>query len=224
MKDTDEFLQARERMVKDQLLGRDITAPRVLEAMRAVPRHAFLPADLAHLAYADAPLPIGHRQTISQPYIVALMAQLCAIEPGATVLEIGTGSGYQAAVLAHLARQVYTMERIPELASGARDLLAWLGYANVEVVEGDGSQGLPARAPYDAILVAAAAPRVPEALKAQLAEGGVLALPVGSRMGQALERWERKGEAFSRQRITAVAFVPLVGAQGWPSEDHDESW
>jgi protein-L-isoaspartate(D-aspartate) O-methyltransferase len=215
---------ARGRMVEEQLAGRDIIDRRVLDAMRAVPRDAFVPSDVEHLAYADAPLPIGYRQTISQPYIVALMVQLACLKGGETVLEVGTGSGYQAAVLARLARRVYSVEYIPELAQGAREVLGRLGVKNVEVVTGDGSRGLPEHAPYDAILVAAAAPRAPEPLKEQLAEGGFLILPVGGRDGQILERWRRGTERTTRERITGVAFVPLCGELGWEAEDGPFGW
>ncbi len=220
--DNQEHTAERQRMVDEQLLERDITDVRVLEAMRSVPRHAFVPAEVQHLAYADAPLPIGYRQTISQPYIVALMTQLCELSPSASVLEIGTGSGYQAAILAQLAQRVYTIERLPELARGARAALRALGIENVTVVEGDGSLGLAEHAPFDAVLVAAAAPRLPAALKAQLTDGGLLVLPIGGRDGQILERWRRCGDDFRRERVTAVAFVPLVGVQGWPESDDDE--
>jgi protein-L-isoaspartate(D-aspartate) O-methyltransferase len=215
---------ARERMVEEQLAGRDIIDRRVLDAMRAVPRDAFVPSDVEHLAYADAPLPIGFRQTISQPYIVALMVQLACLKGEETVLEVGTGSGYQAAVLARVARQVYSVEYIPELAQGARQVLERLGVKNVEVITGDGSRGLPEHAPYDAILVAAAAPRAPEPLKEQLSEGGFLVLPVGGREGQILERWRRGAERTSRERITGVAFVPLCGELGWEAADGPFGW
>lgn len=215
---------ARERMVEEQLAGRDIIDRRVLDAMRAVPRDAFVPSDVEHLAYADAPLPIGFRQTISQPYIVALMVQLACLKGEETVLEVGTGSGYQAAVLAQLARRVYSVEYIPELAQGAREVLERLGVKNVAVVTGDGSRGLPEHAPYDAILVAAAAPRAPEPLKEQLCEGGFLILPVGGRDGQILERWRRGAERTTRERITGVAFVPLCGELGWEAADGPFGW
>lgn len=224
MEKKDPLAEARERMVEEQLAGRDIIDRRVLEAMRAVPREAFVPSDVAHLAYADAPLPIGFRQTISQPYIVALMIQLACLKGEETVLEVGTGSGYQAAVLARLAREVYSIEYIPELAQGARDVLQRLCVHNVEVITGDGSRGLPEHAPYDAIVVAAAAPRAPEPLKAQLVEGGYLILPVGGRDGQILERWRRRGDDASRERITGVAFVPLCGEHGWEAADGPFGW
>jgi len=208
----------RARMVDSQLRARDITDRRVLAAMGQVPRHRFVrPIDLP-LAYADAPLPIGHRQTISQPYIVALMTQLVEPRPQDLLLEIGTGSGYQAAVLAALARRVISVERIPELAEQARGVLADLGIENVEILEADGTLGYAAEAPYAGIVVTAGAPRLPEALRDQLAEGGRLVLPVGSRDGQMLERWTRRGGEVQRERIAPVAFVPLIGDQGWSEE------
>jgi protein-L-isoaspartate(D-aspartate) O-methyltransferase len=213
--DDDAFALERDRMLDDQLRRRDITDRRVLDAMRQVPRHRFIqPAD-RHLAYADSPLPIGMRQTISQPYIVALMTQWLEPEPDDQVLEIGTGSGYQAAIMARLVRQVISVERIPELAAEARRILADLGVSNVQVVDGDGTCGYPDQAPYAGILVTAGAPRVPDPLLQQLAEGGRLVLPIGSRDGQMLERWTRHGDDFHRERIAPVAFVPLIGEQGW---------
>ncbi len=211
----DAFALERDRMLDDQLRRRDITDRRVLDAMRQVPRHRFIRRADRHLAYADAPLPIGMRQTISQPYIVALMTQWLEPQPEDQVLEIGTGSGYQAAILARLVRQVISVERIPELAAEARRILAELGVSNVRVVDGDGTCGYPDDAPYAGILVTAGAPRVPEPLRQQLDEGGRLVLPVGSRDGQMLERWTRRGDDFLRERIAPVAFVPLIGEQGW---------
>ena len=209
------FALERDRMVEEQLRGRDISDRRVLAAMRQVPRHRFVrPADL-HLAYADCPLPIDRGQTISQPYIVALMTQLLEPNPDDIVLEIGTGSGYQAAILAQLVGQVISVERIPELAAETRLLLVRLEVANVEVREGDGTRGCPDRAPFAGIVVTAGAPRVPDSLRQQLADGGRLVLPVGSRDGQMLERWTRQGENLRRERIAPVAFVPLIGEQGW---------
>jgi protein-L-isoaspartate(D-aspartate) O-methyltransferase len=218
----DEHFDDRRRMVDEQMRGRDIRAPRVLDAMLRVPRHCFVPEPERHLAYDDAPLPIGHRQTISQPYIVALMSQLLELSGDETVLEIGTGSGYQAAVLACLASQVYTIERVPALAASARETLAQLGFDNVKVVQGDGTQGLPEHAPYLAIVVTAASPGVPDPLKRQLAEGGRLVLPVGGRGGQMLERWRRSGNRLDREQIAPVAFVPLIGEHGWSSDAQGE--
>lgn len=210
-----EFARARERMVHTQLELRDIRNARVLAAMRKIPRHEFVPEESRKHAYADAPLPIGDSQTISQPYIVALMTQLLELEPTDTVLEIGTGSGYQAAILAELTKQVYSLERLRGLAERARGVLDRLGYANVAVLERDGSLGLPEHAPYDAIIVTAAAPKAPQALKDQLADSGRLVVPVGGREGQMLERWTRSGQRVAVEEMVPVAFVPLVGDQGW---------
>jgi len=223
MGDKDGYRRARQRMVDEQLRGRDITDDRVLDAMRQIPRHLFIPADLKSQAYLDGPLRLGQGQTISQPYIVALMTQLLELHGDEAVLEIGTGSGYQAAVLSRLARQIYSLERIPELAEGARQVLQGLGINNVEVLHRDGSGGLPEHGPYQAIVVTAAAPRVPSPLKEQLAEAGRLVLPVGSQDGQMLERWIREGDDFRCQRIAPVAFVPLVGEYGWAIDDRP-SW
>ncbi|MBM3122577.1 MAG: protein-L-isoaspartate(D-aspartate) O-methyltransferase [Chloroflexi bacterium] len=218
MEETEAQALERWRMVDSQLRSRDITDRRVLATMGQVPRHRFVrPVDQPQ-AYADAPLPIGHRQTISQPYIVALMTQLVAPRPEDTVLEIGTGSGYQAAVLAALARRVISVERIPELAAQARRVLSELGIMNVEIIEGDGTHGHAAEAPYAGIVVTAGAPRLPDPLRDQLADGGRLVLPVGSRDGQMLERWTRRGGEVHRERIAPVAFVPLIGDQGWSEE------
>jgi protein-L-isoaspartate(D-aspartate) O-methyltransferase len=220
----DKYKQARERMVEQQLRTRGICDERVLQVMRSVPRHLFVDPDLRYAAYSDAPLPIRQQQTISQPYIVALMTELLELHGGEHVLEVGTGSGYQAAVLAHIAGKVYTLERIPELVIHARKILEKLGLDNVEVFEVDGTLGLPEHAPYEAIIVTAAAPRVPEPLKQQLGEGGRLVLPVGGRMGQMLERWRRKGDDFSRERLAPVAFVPLVGSHGWEDDEYRTPW
>lgn len=210
-----DFEVLRQRMVEEQLKSRDITDPRVLQAMADVPRHFFVPEDLHHLAYRDTPLPIGQNQTISQPYIVALMTQALFLSGHETVLEIGTGSGYHTAILCELARQVYSVERHPELADRAGAILADLGYDNVEIHVGDGSQGLPDMAPFDAIVVSAAAPFIPTPLRSQLAEGGRLVLPVGDREGQWLERVWRYGDTWNIERITLVVFVPLVGKHGF---------
>jgi len=204
-----------ERMVQTQIAARGVTDERVLEAMRRVPRHVFVPESYRDEAYADYPLPIGHGQTISQPFIVALMCSLLGLRGDEKVLEVGTGSGYQAAVLAHLAREVHTIERIPELAQEAARRLAELGLENVRVHIGDGTLGLPEEAPFDGILVAAAAPRVPQPLLEQLSEGGRLVAPVGRRGWQVLERWTRRGNGWERETYDSVAFVPLVGKHGW---------
>jgi protein-L-isoaspartate(D-aspartate) O-methyltransferase len=211
----DEFQVARQRMVNEQIATRGILDSRLLIVMASVPRHLFVPADDMAWAYADGPLPIGHWQTISQPYIVALMTELLQVEPTDRILEIGTGSGYQAAVLAQLAAEVHTVEMIPELAAQASKTLTGLGYANVHVHTADGSLGWRDAAPYAGILVAAAAPSAPQPLLDQLADGGRLVLPVGGRGAQQLEVWERKGREFKRQGNIAVAFVPLRGEYGW---------
>ncbi|MBM2843868.1 MAG: pcm [Anaerolineales bacterium] len=222
MAQIDDYWQLRERMVDEQLCGRDIGDRRVLEAMRFVPRHRFVPQEAAELAYIDAPLPIGYRQTISQPYIVALMTQLLRLRGDEVVLEVGTGSGYQAAVLGRLARKVHTVERIPELAASARRILGDLGLDNVEVHVADGSAGLAEAAPFDAILVAAAAPKVPRPLLDQLAQGGRLVVPVGTIEGQILERWTRDGDEFNCDRAAPVCFVPLLGSHGWEEDVRPE--
>jgi len=209
----------RQRMVNGQLAARNIRDPRVLEAMGAVPRHRFVPEEHRRLAYSDGPLPIGSGQTISQPYIVALMTQLLLLDSQDKVLEIGTGSGYQAAVLAYLAQVVHSVERHKGLAEKAIAVLHELNIENVHVHIGDGSLGLPAFAPFQAILVAAAAPEVPRLLLEQLDEGGRLVLPVGGRLGQYLERWRRRGADFSQEVLAPVAFVPLLGRYGWKEGD-----
>jgi protein-L-isoaspartate(D-aspartate) O-methyltransferase len=218
MDDEFSYTSQRNRMVEEQIYGRDIRDPRVLEAMRRTPRHLFVPPRDRHLAYTDGPLLIGHNQTISQPYIVALMTELLELEGDEMVLEVGTGSGYQAAILGFLAREVHTIERHTELAERAQEVLEALGLENVHVHIGDGSAGLPEYAPYQAILVTAAAPSVPQPLIDQLAENGRLVLPVGSLGGQVLERWVRRGTQFDHRAITAVAFVPLRGKHGWEHE------
>jgi len=211
----DEFRVARKRMVEEQIGARGVLNPRLLAVMESVPRHLFVPADDLPWAYGDGPMPIGHGQTISQPYIVALMTELLQVESTDRVLEVGTGSGYQAAVLGQMAVEVHTVEMIPELAAQAARTLTDLGYANVHVHAGDGSLGWSETAPYDGILVAAAAPSAPQPLLDQLAEGGRLVIPVGSRGFQQLEVWKRTGQEFKRQVNLAVAFVPLRGEYGW---------
>jgi protein-L-isoaspartate(D-aspartate) O-methyltransferase len=207
--------EARRKMVERQLLGRDIADDAVLEAMGRVPREAFVPESERRRAYADAALPIGHGQTISQPYMVARIAEALALRPGELVLDVGTGSGYQAAVLAELGADVVTIERIPELASTARKRLAEAGYERVEVVVGDGTLGLPGRAPFDAIAVAAAAPGLPQTLYEQLRPRGRLVVPVGGQRVQRLELIVRSPEGPAVVHSVPCRFVPLVGEEGF---------
>ncbi|GAB4504806.1 MAG: protein-L-isoaspartate(D-aspartate) O-methyltransferase [Anaerolineales bacterium] len=216
---SEEYEQQRQRMVAEQISRRGLNEPRLLSAMRTVPRHLFVPPEYRLSAYADGPLPIGFGQTISQPYIVALMTHLLQLQGDERVLEVGTGSGYQAAILGKLAHEVHTIEFLPELAESAAQLLSTLGMENVHVHVGDGSLGWPSNAPYAGILVAAAAPQAPQALLEQLAEGGRLVVPVGGQGFQELEVWERKGNRYQSNSVLSVAFVPLRGQQGWDRKD-----
>ena len=209
-KDNAEQRRARERMVRRQIEARDVRDPRVLKAMRSVPRHLFVPPSLRSHAYDDTPLPIGHEQTISQPYIVAFMSEALELKPDHRVLEIGTGSGYQAAVLAELAREVYSIEIVEPLAREAEQRLKQLGYSNIKLRVGDGYRGWPEAAPFDAIMVTAAPDHVPPALIEQLAEGGRLVLPVG-RFSQNLVRIRRTPEGTRRESLLPVRFVPMTG-------------
>jgi protein-L-isoaspartate(D-aspartate) O-methyltransferase len=211
----DDYAQKRRVMIDTQLRSRDIVSERVLRALDEVPRHLFVPADAQHLAYEDQALPIADGQTISQPYIVALMAQTLELQPDDVVLDIGTGSGYAAAVLSRLGRYVYTVERQPELARTAAERLRMLGYTNVDVHTGDGTRGLPEHAPYNAIAVAAAAPWVPAPLRDQLADGGRLVIPVGGANEQVLLLLRRRGDEVRSMRLSGVRFVPLVGNHAW---------
>lgn len=211
----DEYARARENMVRSQIAARGVRDENVLAAMSAVPRHLFVPPHMLGSAYRDSPLPIGQGQTISQPYIVAYMTEQLGLSTSERVLEIGTGSGYQAAILSLLAAEVITVERFPSLAQEASELLARLGYGNVHVKVGDGSLGWPEEAPYDAIMVTAASPEVPEPLKEQLAEGGRLLAPIGPRWTQELVRIRRTGGRLHREVLMGVAFVPLIGEHGW---------
>jgi protein-L-isoaspartate(D-aspartate) O-methyltransferase len=206
---------AREAMVERQLAGRGIRDGRILAAFRDVPREAFVPDERAEDALGDHPLPIGCGQTISQPYIVALMLEAAELRPADRALEVGAGSGYAAALLGRLAREVVAVERHAELARAAAERLARLGIGNVAVHAGDGSLGWPAAAPFDAILVSAGGPRVPEPLKAQLAPGGRLVMPVGPLGAQRLVRLVRKHGGFAEEDLGGVSFVPLVGAEAW---------
>ena len=215
MLESNEYAAQRAEMIEKQLRRRGIADAAVLAAMLAVPRHEFVPEELRSRAYEDAPLPIGGGQTISQPYIVAAMTSALRLQPGDRALEIGTGCGFQAAVLSHLAREVFTIELRPELASIASGKLARLGYHNVHVHCGDGTLGLPEFAPFDGILVAAAAPEVPEPLLAQLSEAGRLIIPVGDADNQELRLVEKHAGVFSSKMLEGCRFVPLVGHHGW---------
>jgi protein-L-isoaspartate(D-aspartate) O-methyltransferase len=206
---------ARQAMVRDQLVARGVTSAPILQAMGEVPRHLFVAAEWQDEAYSDRPLPIDEGQTISQPYIVAMMIASLALPDNARVLEVGTGSGYQAAVLSRVAAQVYTIEYFPALARSARVLLQRLGYRNVEVVQGDGSLGLPQYAPYDGIIVAAAAPRIPTPLVEQLHDGCRLVIPVGRIAEQELLLVIKRGASYTIERSVPCRFVPLRGREGW---------
>lgn len=207
--------RARRRALVEELRALGIDDPRVLSAVARVPRHLFVPPELRPYAYEDRPLPIGHGQTISQPYIVALSTQALALEPGDRVLEIGTGSGYQTAVLAELAGEVFTVERVPELSRQAQRRLARLGYRNVRFKVGDGTKGWPEEAPFSAILVTAAAPQVPKSLVEQLEEGGRLVIPLGGRTSQDLWLLVKRKGRLEREYLCPCTFVPLIGEEGW---------
>jgi protein-L-isoaspartate(D-aspartate) O-methyltransferase len=211
----DDFGAARARMVEEQLRGRDIVDERVLDSMARIPRELFVPERERRRAYEDAALPIGHGQTISQPYMVARICEALSLHGHEKVLDVGTGSGYQAAVLAELAAEVFSVERIPELAVQARANLAAAGYARVTVEEGDGTQGLHERAPFDAIAVAAAAPGMPQKLYEQLEPRGRLTVPVGARGAQRLEVVVRSPEGPAVVHSVPCRFVPLVGEGGF---------
>lgn len=214
---TIDFRAARKRMVDKQIAQRGITSPRILHAFLETPRHLFIPADQQLYAYQDGPLPIGKGQTISQPYIVAYMTHHLDLTGSERVLEIGTGSGYQAAILGTLAGEIHTIERHPSLAKSATRLLDELGFENITVHLGDGTNGLPEYAPYDAIMVTAAAPEVPLPLLDQLSEGGRLIMPVGARFGQVLHLYKKHDNQIKREHLAPVAFVPLIGDHGWDS-------
>jgi protein-L-isoaspartate(D-aspartate) O-methyltransferase len=207
--------EERYRMIRDQLEARGVEDRRVLDAMREIPRHRFIPDEFGAAAYHDRPLPIGSGQTISQPYIVGLMTSLLELKQNDKVLEIGAGSGYQAAILSKLARSVISVERLPEIAAKAKGLMQGLGIANVNVVVGDGTLGYAPDAPYDGIIITAASPDIPPPLIDQLADMGRLVAPVGSRDLQQLVRIRKQGDRISRETFGGVVFVPLLGCHGW---------
>jgi protein-L-isoaspartate(D-aspartate) O-methyltransferase len=210
--DEEEIMQKRlERMVESQIESRGVTDPAVLTAMRKTLRWEFVPEDLKHRAFEDNPLPIGYGQTISQPYIVAYMTEALLLEPDDRVLEIGTGSGYQAAVIAEIVADVYTIEIIPELGASAEDTLKKLGYDNVHVKIGDGYKGWPENAPFDAVIVTCAPDHIPQPLLDQLADGGRLVIPVGGTYPQELQRITRVGDEYETEFLTSVLFVPMTG-------------
>jgi len=213
---TDDLQAARDGMVLKHLVARGIDNPRVLDAMRKVPREQFLPPSEQDRAYTDQALPVDCGQTISQPYIVALMTQAMELSGSERVLEIGTGTGYQTAILAELAAEVVTIERHAELSANAQAVLRALGYRNIEAHVGDGTLGFPHRAPFDAITVTAAASSCPPALFEQLREGGVLVIPIGDRNLQTLEAIRKRQGRPSRRNLSACRFVPLIGEQAWP--------
>jgi protein-L-isoaspartate(D-aspartate) O-methyltransferase len=215
------FAPERRQMIETQLRPRGIHDERVLNAMLNVPRHEFVPREFMEQAYQDRALPIGAIETISQPYMVAAMTAASAVEPGDKVLEVGTGSGYQAAILAYLGARVYSIEKNAALAGKARATLARLGYSGVEVICGDGSEGYPAAAPYQVILVTAGSPQVPFGLLDQLAEGGRLVIPVGSRDMQTLQLVHKTTTGTSTQLLDACRFVPLTGKHGWPEQNYE---
>ncbi len=219
MTGTDRFTREREEMVEFQVRARGVRDERVLAAMRKIPRHLFVPKGFERAAYEDRPLPIGEGQTISQPYIVAVMTEQLELQPQDRVLEVGTGSGYQAALLAELAGSVISIERLASLADRARENLARAGVTGVQVVVGDGTEGYPPEAPYDAIIVTAASPGVPQPLIDQLAEGGRLIAPVGPRECQDLIKLVKREGRVESIPLGGVCFVPLIGQFGWRGED-----
>jgi len=210
-----DYKALREKMVRGQLISRGVRDEAVLRAMGDVPRHLFVGEDVRDEAYGDYPLPIGHKQTISQPYIVALMTEALGLTGVEKTLEIGTGSGYQTAVLAELSREVYTIERVLPLMEKAERLLKELGYGNVRVKAFDGTLGWPEEGPFDAVLVTAGAPRIPRPLREQLADGGRLVIPVGSRYSQELVRILKRGDRYEEEYLGGCRFVDLIGVHGW---------
>jgi len=215
MVDEYKFDKARLEMVRDQLIPRGISDKLVLDAMRKVPREKFMPKNMQGSAYVDGAMPIGEDQTISQPYMVAIMTEKLGLKGGEKVLEIGTGSGYQAAIIAEIAGKVFTIEVVKALADRTRRLLDEMGYKNVDVIEGDGTLGLPKHAPFDAIIVTAGAPDIPKPLSEQLAEGGRLVIPVGDRYSQRLLIVTKEKGKLTTEVSIGCVFVPLLGKYGW---------
>jgi len=211
----DPYAGPRQRMVSEQLIARGIKDPAVLRTFRNVPRHSFVTPGMQDIAYTDRALPTQHGQTISQPYIVALMTETLEARQATKVLEVGTGSGYQTAILAELAKHVYTIERIPSLAAGAAARLKELGYTNFTLRQADGSLGWPGEAPFDRIIVTAAAPEPPQPLLDQLADGGRMVIPIGRSLGQELTLITRSGDTFDRTFLCSCIFVKLIGDAAW---------
>ena len=214
-----EYVKRRESMVNDQILSRGIKEARLIDAMRTIPRHLFVPAGYRRYAYSDHPLPIGEGQTISQPYMVALMTNLLQLKGTEKVLEVGTGSGYQAAILSRLAAEVHTVEILPEVAAKARQTLDSLGFQHITIHVGDGSMGWAEEAPYDAILVTAAAKETPGAYFGQLKQTGRMVIPLGGQGTQTIEYWTFENNRWDSESILTVSFVPLRGADGWSEEE-----
>ncbi len=220
MDPSDSLASLREEMVRRQIEARGIRAPKLLEVLRRIPRHEFVPGLFGRAAYEDHPLPIGAGQTISQPYMVALMTERLELTGKERVLEIGTGSGYQTAILSSLAAKVYTVERVSELARRAEEIFSRLGYSNIEVQVGDGTRGWEEHSPYDGIIVTAGAPVVPPPLLEELSEGGRLVIPVGGGYSQSLAIFRREGGRITRRDECGCVFVPLIGEYGW--KNHGE--
>ncbi len=217
-----DFKELRELMVKTQLIPRGIKGERVLDAMRKVPRHLFVDDFIQHKAYDDMAIPIGDGQTISQPYMVAIMTELLELKGNEKVLEIGTGSGYQTAILAELAREVYTLERFSSLADRAKERFISLGYTNIKIRVGDGTLGLPEAAPFDRILITAGTPKIPAPHVEQLSEGGIIVAPVGDRFSQILIKAKKENGEITEEYHTPCVFVPLVGKYGWRESENSE--